>query len=168
MIITKPSVILIGMPGAGKSTLGVQLAKTLALDFVDTDLLIQLQSGETLQSFLDREGYLALRELEAQVLLNHDFPGAVVATGGSAVYGDAAMQHLKRFGPVVFLHVPLTDLEARITDHDSRGIAKAPQQSFADVYAERLPLYERYADISVNCHGRSETQVLADILAQLG
>lgn len=168
MATVKQSVILIGMPGAGKSTIGVQLAKALALDFIDTDLLIQLQSGETLQTFLDREGHFALRELESQVLLAHDFPNAVVATGGSAVYGDAAMQHLKRFGPAVFLHVPLADLEQRITDHDSRGIAKAPTQSFADVYAERLPLYERYADITVACSGRTEAQVLAQILAQLG
>lgn len=167
MTTEKPGIILIGMPGAGKSTLGVQLAKRLALDFVDTDLLIQREAGCTLQTVLDTQGYLALRALEAQVILAHRFPAAVVATGGSAVYSDAAMVHLREFGPRVFLEVSLAELTRRIHDYASRGIAKRPEQSFAEVFAERTALYRRYADLTVDGDGRSEDAILEELVARL-
>lgn len=158
------SLILIGMPGAGKSTLGLLLAKHLAKDFVDTDLLIQLEHRKTLQDILHQQGYMALREQEEKVLLNAHYPNHVIATGGSAVYSPQAMQHLKQFGPIIFLDVTIGELEQRINDMNSRGIARAPQQTFADVYAERRPLYLRYADIVIDCTGKNLEQLVEEVI----
>lgn len=163
----KRSVVLIGMPGAGKSTLGVQLAKLLALDFVDTDLLIQRDSGTTLQAILDADGYLALRDTEARVITASDFPSAVVATGGSAVYSPQAMAHLRSFGPLVFLSVSLPELTRRIHDYATRGIAKRPEQTFEEVFAERMNLYRQYADMTVDCDGKTTEQILSELAALL-
>ena len=158
------SLTLIGMPGAGKSTLGLLLAKSLAKDFVDTDLLIQLQQRKTLQDILHEKGYQALREVEEQVLLNNDYPNHVIATGGSAVYSEAGMKHLKQFGPIIFLDVSIDTLEQRINNMDSRGIARPATQSFADVYAERYPLYLRYADIVIDCNDKTQDRLLDEII----
>ncbi|WP_331343863.1 shikimate kinase [Cellvibrio sp. UBA7661] len=158
------SVILIGMPGAGKSTLGLLLAKSLAKDFVDTDLLIQLEHRKTLQDILNEQGHLALREAEEKVLLTAQYPNHIIATGGSAVYSSAAMQHLKHFGPIIFLDTPLNILEDRIHNMDTRGIARPANQSFADVYAERRPLYLKYADIVIDCHNKSLEQLIDEVI----
>ena len=157
------SVILIGMPGAGKSTIGVMLAKELAKDFIDTDVLIQVREGKTLQDIMDASDYLNLRRIEEEVLLETDLPNHVIATGGSVVYGDAGMQHLKKYGPLVFLNVSLAELRRRIHNYESRGIARRPDQSFQDVFDERNALYRRYADIVVDCDGRDQGQVIADV-----
>jgi shikimate kinase len=164
---SQKSIILVGMPGAGKSTLGIQLAKKQALNFVDTDLLIQLHAGSPLQTLLDDKGYLALRAAEEKVLLDNKFPGFVVATGGSAVYSDAGMQHLKRFGAVVFLDVPLDELRQRIDDYETRGIAKRPDQSFTELFEERLALYKKYADITIECGNRDQNTLLAEIMGKV-
>lgn len=160
------SLILIGMPGAGKSTLGLLLAKHLAKDFVDTDLLIQLAQRKTLQDIVNQQGYLALRAAEEQVLLGAHYPNHVIATGGSAVYSPAAMAHLQHFGPRIFLDVALPTLDARITNMDSRGIARPAQQSFAEIYAERRPLYLQYADIVIDCNGKSTEALVDEIICQ--
>ncbi|MYM63078.1 shikimate kinase [Pseudomaricurvus sp. HS19] len=165
--VEKSCVVLIGMPGAGKSTLGVMLAKTLAKDFVDTDLLIQNRAGKTLQSILDEEGYLVLRQLEAETLLSHQFHNQVVATGGSAVYSEAAMEHLARTGVLVYLQVPIGELRRRITDYETRGIAALPGQPFADLFAERQRLYQRFADITVDVGDCSQQEALQRVLAEL-
>ena len=162
------SIILVGMPGAGKSTLGIQLAKKLALNFVDTDLLIQLQAGCPLQHILDEQGYQALRDVEEKVLLDNKFPGFVVSTGGSAVYSDKGMQHLKQYGPVVFLDVPLDELRKRIDDYETRGIAKRPDQTFNELFEERLALYKQYADITIDCDSRDQNSLLAEIVHSTG
>lgn len=158
------SLILIGMPGAGKSTLGLLLAKELAKDFVDTDLLIQLQQGHTLDAILRTQGYLQLRALEEQALLAHPYPNHIVATGGSAVYSEAGMRHLKHFGPAIFLDVPEDELQRRIHNMDTRGIAKQPGQSFAELYAERRPLYLEYADLVLDAQGKSLEQLVDEII----
>ncbi len=158
------SLILIGMPGAGKSTLGLLLAKNLAKDFVDTDLLIQLEHRKTLQDILHEKGYLALREAEEQVLLKAQYPNHIIATGGSAVYSAAGMQHLKQFGPIIFLDVSIELLEQRIHNMDSRGIARPVNQTFAEVYAERRPLYLQYADIVIDCNGKNQEQLLDEVI----
>lgn len=158
------SLILIGMPGAGKSTLGLLLAKNLAKDFVDTDLLIQLEHRKTLQDILHQQGHMALRKHEENVLLSAHYPNHVIATGGSAVYSQAAMQHLTRFGPMVFLDVSLEELERRIHNMDNRGIARPATQSFADVFAERRPLYLRHADIVIDCTGKNMEDLVDEII----
>lgn len=161
------SIVLIGMPGAGKSTLGVLLAKELALDFVDTDVLIQLREGKTLQEIINGSDYLNLRRIEGEVLVEADLPNHVIATGGSVVYSEEGMANLKRFGPVVFLNCSADELRRRISNYESRGIAKAPGQSFEDLFEERQALYRKYADITVDCNGTSLQQVLERVVKGL-
>ena len=161
------SIVLIGMPGAGKSTLGILLAKELGLDFVDTDVSIQVREGQTLQEILDGSDYLNLRAIEEQVLLTEQIAGKVVATGGSAVYSKAGMARLKKNAKMVFLDVPLEELEKRISNFDSRGIARKPQQSLESLYEERCKLYRKYADITVDCSKQSLGESLQSTLQQL-
>ncbi|MFT7224313.1 MAG: shikimate kinase, partial [Cellvibrionaceae bacterium] len=118
------------MPGSGKSTVGIQLAKHLGLNFIDTDLLIQTHQGQKLQTILDQQGYLALREIEAQELLLLHLNRDLVATGGSAVYSEKAMVHLKQQGVIVYLKVGLEEIQKRIKNAASRGIASPPGQNF--------------------------------------
>jgi shikimate kinase len=161
------SVVLIGMPGAGKSTLGVLLAKELALDFVDTDVLIQVREGKTLQEIMDESDYLNLRELEGEVIAAAQLPNHVIATGGSAVYSELGMANLRSFGPAVFLNCSADELRRRIHNYESRGIAKAPGQSFEELFAERQALYRKYADIVVDCDGKNMQQVLGEVVSVL-
>ena len=147
----KPNTVsLIGMPGAGKSSVGVLLAKMLGLNFLDTDLVIQVRHGATLQEILDAQGYLALRALEEAVLLQVPLESTLVSTGGSAVYSAAAMQRLAAAGPLVFIDVPLPVLRERVDNEDQRGIACAPGQSFIDLFAERQALYRHHATITID------------------
>lgn len=161
------NIILIGMPGAGKSTIGVMLAKELGLDFVDTDVAIQVREGSSLQALLDRDGYQRLRQIEEEVILAQQLHGTVVATGGSAVYGAAAMDYLSRHGTIVFLDLPLSQLSKRIKNFSTRGVACKPGQDLAALYHERLPLYQRYSDLQIKVTGHSADQVLAMIVARL-
>jgi shikimate kinase len=155
------------MPGAGKSTIGILLAKELGLDFLDTDISIQVQQGKTLQQISDQSGYMALRQFEEQVLLSEDIAGRVVSTGGSAVYSEPGMARLKTGATVVFLDVSLQQLEKRVNNFASRGIARRPEQSFADLFAERQLLYHQYADISIDCSNLSIDEVLQAVVAEL-
>ena len=161
------SIVLIGMPGAGKSTLGILLAKELGLGFVDTDVSIQVREGQTLQEILDGSDYLNLRTIEEQVLHSEQIAGKVVATGGSAVYSKAGMARLKKNAKMVFLDVPLEELKKRISNFDSRGIARKPQQSLESLYEERCKLYRNYADITVDCSQQSLGETLQSTLQQL-
>jgi shikimate kinase len=158
------NIILIGMPGSGKSTLGVQLAKDLGLQFLDTDILIQTQQQQCLQSIVDTHGYMALRAIEEQVLLSLNTQKTLIATGGSAIYSHKAMQHLQSLGTIVFLDVDLHTLESRINNEESRGIARPEGQSFTDLFAERTPLYQQYANIVYNNTTREETKTLIEQL----
>ena len=161
------NIVLIGMPGSGKSTVGIILAKLTRRNFVDTDVLIQTSQNRSLQDIVDRDGYLTLREIEERVILKHDCRNCVIATGGSAVYSQAAMEHLKKDGAVVFLKADLSMLEARVSDYSTRGLAKRPDQSLADLFAERSALYTRYADIFVECKGLTHEEVCARIIKEL-
>jgi shikimate kinase len=161
------SIVLIGMPGAGKSTIGVMLAKLTCRSFVDTDVLIQLAQGRSLQDIVDREGHLVLRAIEEQVILLIDCRNCVIATGGSAVYSPAAMAHLKQRGVVVFLYADLSVLESRVNDLDTRGLAKRPDQSFHALFDERVPLYENYADVTIPCGQLTHEEVCARIISEL-
>ena len=152
------------MPGAGKSTIGVILAKLSSRDFVDTDVLIQTMQGRTLQDIVDTDGYAKLRNIEEDVLLGLSVQNCVIATGGSAVYSDSAMSHLKSAGLVVFLDVDLPTLASRIHDYSTRGFAKRPDQDFADMFRERSALYARYSDITITYAGQTHEEVCAKIL----
>ncbi|MRH77834.1 AAA family ATPase [Spiribacter sp. C176] len=163
----KTNVVLIGMPGAGKSTVGVLLARRLGKGFIDTDLLIQARAGQTLQDIVDREGHTALRELEAEVLTALHCHDQVIATGGSAVYSAKAMAALGSNGIIVHLHVPMAVILKRVTDFDTRGIARAANQTLEDLYEEREQLYQHYADISVAVGETDQEGAVTAVLAAL-
>jgi shikimate kinase len=154
------------MPGAGKSTIGMILAKQTSRDFVDTDVLIQTSQERTLQDIVDTNGYAVLRNIEEDVLLELSVHNCVIATGGSAVYSDRAMAHLKSDGLAVFLDVELSILESRIHDFLTRGLAKRPDQDLADLFRERFTLYTKYADITIKCAGLTQEEVCARIIDQ--
>ena len=157
------TISLIGMPGAGKSTIGVILAKITGLRFCDTDLDSQVQQGSTLQEILERDGYLQLRAVERTVLLGIDLDNAVIATGGSAVYCEEAMARLAAAGPIIYLEVTLPVLEQRIAAAPLRGIASDSEQAFADIFAERTPLYRNHADLVIEADRGCPEQIAAEI-----
>ncbi len=163
----KSNIVLIGMPGSGKSTVGVILAKMTSRDFVDTDVLIQISQNRSLQNIVDGDGYMALRDIEKKVLLSLNCQHHVIATGGSAVYSHEAMAWLKSNGIIVFLNADLSTLESRIHDFATRGLAKRPDQSFADLFEERFALYMKYADLTIECLNLSQEQVCEIIITAL-
>jgi shikimate kinase len=162
------NLVLIGMPGAGKSTCGVLLAKAMGRPFIDTDVWIQSLEGCRLQEIIDGRGLAAMRAVEEQRVLELAVRGHVVATGGSVVYSPAAMRHLRAAGEVIFLEVGVALLHERLGDAAERGIVRAPGQSFAELYAERLPLYRRYADHTIACDGLDHEGVVAAVLEAVG
>jgi shikimate kinase len=161
------TISLIGMPGVGKSTVGVILAKLTGLRFADTDLDIQVRENATLQQILEQHDYLHLRAIEQEVLLGISLDNAVISTGGSVVYSEQVMRRLKSAGPVVYLAADLPLLRQRVAAAPLRGIASNSRQTYDDVFAERTPLYRRYADITVNTASGCADDVAAAILAQL-
>jgi len=144
------NIILIGMPGAGKSTVGVLLAKRLGYNFADSDLLLQAQQRRRLQAIIAEQGLATFKRLEEELLCSLQGHRTVFATGGSAVYSETAMQHMQSLGRRVFLDVPLAELSDRIRDMDSRGLVIDPGQDLADLYRQRLPLYRRHADLTIH------------------
>ena len=155
------------MPGAGKSTVGPLLAQSISRDFLDTDLLIQASQKRALQDIVNTDGQAALRQIEEEVLLNLVCQNHVIATGGSAVYSEQGMMHLKADGIAVFLDADLATLESRIDDFNTRGLVKRADQTFAQLFDERLPLYRKYADMTINCANLSPKKVCARIVAEL-
>ncbi len=152
------NIILTGMPGCGKSTVGVILAKTLGMDFIDTDLIIQLQQKEKLQVLVDKYGTERFKQFEERALLSVTArENTVIATGGSAVFCDKGMEHLKKNGICVYLEVPCEELVRRLTNIKTRGIAAAKGMTVEDIFNERSPYYEKYADVRIDCaHGGIE------------
>lgn len=145
----KDNIILIGMPSCGKSTVGVVLAKALGYRFVDSDLLIQERTGKLLSEIIDEQGLERFNEIENEVNASLDCHKAVIATGGSVIYGREAMEHLSSIGQVVYLKLPYEILCERIGDLTARGVSIKEGQSFKELYEERVPLYEQYAEITV-------------------
>lgn len=156
------------MPGGGKSTVGVLLAKALTRSFFDTDLIIQSAEGQRLQDIIDAQGLDAFSAIEERQILSLDCRNAVIATGGSVVCSERAMAHLKASGIIVHLDLPLALLKERITNMDSRGIAMNPGQSFEELYEERIAFYRRYAEVTIDCIGCSHEEVLNAVIRGLG
>ena len=149
------NIILIGMPGAGKSTVGVVLAKALGMKFLDVDLLIQEREGALLQELIDTRGVERFLDLERDAICSLDCRGAVIAPGGSCVCREESIAHMRGLGRVVYLQLSLEDVKGRIRNLASRGIALSPGQTLADVYRRRAPLYEKCAHITVPIRGQS-------------
>ena len=161
------NIILLGMPGAGKSTVGVLLAKTLGYAFLDTDLVIQQREGALLQPLVDSLGVEAFLDVEADAICSVECRGTVIAPGGSAVCRERAMSHLRALGRIVYLHLPLEELERRLSNISTRGIAMAPGETLADLFARRAPLYRNYADLTVDVGRQSLEETVALVLRAL-
>ena len=163
----KSNVVLIGMPGAGKSTLGIVLAKILGMNFVDADLLIQSQCDKTLQKIIDACGPDGFIEVENQVLSEIDESNAVISTGGSAVYSRAAMEHLSEIGLIVYLKITYEELKNRLSDLQERGVVLkgGMSMSLEDLYKERQPLYEEYAELVVDVNDLTITAAARKVAA---
>ncbi len=154
---------LIGMPGAGKSTIGIILAKNLELGFIDTDVLIQINQQKPLQHIIEEAGHLALRAIEEKEILKINIEHHIIATGGSAVYSEKAMLHLRRISKVIFLEATFATIQQRIHNFTTRGIAKEKNQKISDLFAERQVLYQKYADITVDCNKLSKEELSGKI-----
>lgn len=159
----KDNIVLIGMPSCGKSTIGVVLAKVLGYQFVDSDLVIQERTGLLLQEIIESRGLDGFNQIENEINASLNCHKSVIATGGSVIYGENAMLHLKAIGTVVYIELPLEELIERIGDLTERGVSIRVGQSFKDLYEERKPLYEKYADITVHAKHLSIKDVVSVI-----
>lgn len=159
----KNNLILIGMPGAGKSTVGVLLSKALGKTFIDTDLLIRKNEGRPLQEIINSDGLDKFLVIEEKTLQELNVQNSIIATGGSAVYSCKAMEHLKAGGYAVYLKVNLFKLTQRLKNMRTRGIAMKGGQSLADLYMERAPLYEKHADITIDCTHKHMEKIIFEI-----
>jgi len=165
---SKHIISLIGFPGSGKSTVGVLLAKRLGTAFVDTDILIQTQENATLAEIIARSDHHQLRKIEEQVLLDMPITTGVISTGGSVVYSEKIMQRLAAETTVVYLQATLETVDYRISLAPDRGIASGKDQTLADIYRERIPLYEQWAALTVSVDDSPPETIVSDILTFLG
>ena len=162
------NIVLIGMPGVGKSTIGVLLAKVLSRSFLDTDISIQSREKRALQDIIDTQGVEAFCQIEEQAVLSISSTNCVIATGGSVVYSKKAIESLKQSGILFYLYVPLSILKKRLKNISSRGVVMLHSQSLEQLFDERLPLYEQCADTVIDCTGKNHEQVVNEILSRLG
>jgi shikimate kinase len=161
------NIVLIGMPGVGKSTIGVLLAKALSRSFVDTDVFIQAKEGRTLQEIIDRDGLETFCQIEERQVSSMKLRSTVVATGGSVVYSPATMARLRSSGIVIHLDLDLPSLKKRLTNLPTRGVVMGPGQSIDQLFQERLPLYRQYCDFTIDCAGRTHEEIVAKIIRRL-
>lgn len=154
------NIILIGMPGCGKSTCGVLAAKALCMSFVDTDLLIQEKEKMKLQDIIDNKGLQYFEKTEEDCLAGISYSNAVISTGGSAVYYDRAMQNLKSLGKVVYIKISYEEMMKRIKNITTRGIVLGEGESLEDMFKRRESLYEKYADFVIECSGQTVEQTV--------
>jgi shikimate kinase len=163
----KKNIALIGMPAVGKSTVGVLLAKKMGYDFMDTDIIIQAKEHQTLAQIIACQGMEQFLEIEKQHISGICCTSCVIATGGSVVYKASAMDHLAETCVVVYLAIDLDTLKTRLSDVITRGVAIAPGKSIDNLYAERTPLYETYADLTIHCNKMVAEQVVAQVIQAL-
>ena len=161
------SLILIGPPSCGKSTIGVILAKVLGYQFLDADLLIQQQEGKLLKDIIAEVGTEGFIQVENRVNANINCDKTIIATGGSVIYGQEAMEHLKEIGTVVYLEVPFSILEKRLSDIKGRGVVLKDGQTLYDLFMERTPLYEKYADVRVSEEGLGVEETVELLVSKL-
>lgn len=162
------NIILIGMPGSGKSTVGILLAKALGMGFLDIDLIIQQREGALLQDILDRVGMDRFLEIEADAVCSIRASSTVISPGGSAVLCERGARHLKELGTTVYLRSDPAELERHLANLADRGVARKPGQTIADVYNYRAPFYEKYADITVDTAGQNLAETVTAVLAAVG
>ena len=163
----KDNLVLIGMPGVGKSTVGVILAKILGYEFLDADIVIQNRQKRLLKDIIEEEGVDGFIEIENEVNASLNVSKTIIATGGSVVYGKEAMEHLKSIGKIIYLELDYNTLNSRLTNIKGRGVVAKDNQELIDIYKERLPLYEKYADITVNECGLNIEETIAKIVEAL-
>jgi len=168
MDVRNKNIVLIGMPGVGKSTVGVLLAKALGRYFLDTDVFIQAIQGRTLQEIIDHDGLATFCKIEEEYVLCIDLTHAVIAPGGSVVYSEPAMRHLAADGVIIHLDLPVDKIEERIANLPTRGVVMEKGQTIRSLYDQRQPLYRRYAHLTVDCTGKNHEQIVADIIRILG
>jgi len=161
------NIVMIGMPGAGKSTMGVILAKTLGRNFTDTDIVAQETSGRLLQEIIDEEGTGAFLKTEEKTILSLHCHHAVIATGGSVVFSEKAMEHLKKDGVVIYLNISFEEMVRRLNNITTRGIVLVAGQSLREMYDQRFPLYEKYADITIDCSDGDFENCIGNIIDEL-
>lgn len=157
------NIILIGMPGAGKSTVGVVLAKRLGYQFVDSDLVIQEKEGKLLHQIIEEKGIDGFIKIENEINASLNMKKTVIATGGSAIYGKESMEHFKRIGLVVYLSLSYESITDRLGDLNERGVAVREGQTLLELYEERRPYYEQYADITVDCEGKMIKDIVEEV-----
>lgn len=160
----KENIILIGMPGSGKSTCGVLAAKALLKNFFDTDLLFQGLEEKRLQDIIDDDGIEYFLSAEERAILSLDINATVVATGGSVVYSDKSMEHLKKSGKIIYLHLSYDTMVDRIKNITTRGVVVKDGDSLEDMYNERLPMYQKWADVVINCDNNTVEQTVEKIV----
>lgn len=160
----KTNIVLIGMPGVGKSTVGVILAKVLGYGFIDADLVIQEKEGKLLHEIIEEAGTEGFIEVEERVNSRIEAEHAIIATGGSVVYGTRAMEHLREIGVIVYLKLPYEELSRRLSDIKGRGVVLKDGQTLRDLYDERILLYEKYADITVDEHHLNVEETIEKIV----
>jgi shikimate kinase len=161
------NVVLVGMPGSGKSTIGVLLAKALGKEFVDTDLLIQKDQEMLLQEIIDKYGNDRFLDIEDEVVCDFDGDDCVIATGGSVIYSETAISKLKEKGTVIYLQLDYEEIETRLDNLASRGVTMKEGQTLLDLYNERTPLYDKRCDVVMDCNGRSMEETVQDIMCVL-
>lgn len=157
------NIVLIGMPGSGKSTIGVVLAKILGFRFLDSDLLIQEREGKLLHEIISQRGLDGFNHVENQVNAGIKTDQSVIATGGSVVYGKEAMEHLNSIGTIVYLQLSCESLKERLGDLEERGVSIKEGQTLEELYEERKPLYEKYAELTVNCEDKEISCIAKEI-----
>jgi len=167
MDLNDKNIVLIGMPAVGKSTVGVLLAKALGRYFVDTDVYMQAIQGRSLQEMIDGNGLTWFLEAEEDYVLCLDETNAVIATGGSVVYSETAMRYLASRGVIVHLDLPVEQIEERLSNLRTRGVVMEPGQTIRSLYKQRQPLYERYANVTVDCIGKNHDQIVTGIIESL-
>lgn len=159
----KSNIVLIGMPGAGKSTVGVVLAKRLGYRFIDSDLVIQDTHGKLLHELIEEHGVEGFWQIENDVNAGLNVEKSIIATGGSVIYGKEAMGHLGEIGTIVYLKLSYEEIKDRLGDLNARGVTLMPGQTLADLYEERTPMYEKYAHVTIECDGKMLREIVKEI-----